>query len=163
MHRGYSHRSDQIRSVTQSCLILCSPVNCSPSGFAIHGIFQARILEWVAISFSRGSFWASDSTQVSCIFIGRWILYHCATWKPIINSTIASQVALVVKNLPANAVDIKDSGSIPGLGRSPGRGNGNLFQYSCLQNPVDRGTLWATVHMVAKSWRWLKRLNTEVT
>ena len=50
-----------------------------------------------------------------------------------------SQVALIVKNLPANAGDIRDAGSIPGLGRSPGEGNGNPLQYSCLGIPMDRG------------------------
>ena len=64
----------------------------------------------------------------------------------------ASQVALVVKNLPANAGDVKDMGSIPGLGRSPGGGYGNPLQYSCLENPMDRGAWWAAVHRVAKSW-----------
>ena len=49
------------------------------------------------------------------------------------------QVALAVKNPPANSGDIRDMGSIPGLGRSPGEGHGNLFQYSCLENPMDRG------------------------
>ena len=52
----------------------------------------------------------------------------------------------VVKNLPANAGDTRDVGSIPGLGRSPGVGNGNLLQYSCLGNPMDRGAWQATVH-----------------
>ena len=52
--------------------------------------------------------------------------------------TSASQVALVVKNLPANAGDVRDAGLIPGSGRSPGEGNGNPFQYSCLENPMDR-------------------------
>ena len=46
----------QFSSVTQSCLTLCDPMDCSPPGSAVHGILQARILEWVAISFSRGSF-----------------------------------------------------------------------------------------------------------
>ena len=64
----------------------------------------------------------------------------------------ASQVALVVKNLPASAGDIRDSGSIPGLGRSPGEGNGNPLQYSCLENPMDREAWQAIVHRVAKSW-----------
>ena len=68
----------------------------------------------------------------------------------------ASQVALVVKNLPVNAGDIRDTGSVPGLGRSPGEGNGYLLQYSCLENPMDRGAWWATVHRVAKSWTRLK-------
>ena len=63
----------------------------------------------------------------------------------------ASNVVLVVKNQPASAGDIRDTGSIPGLGRSPGKGNGNPFQYSCLGNPMDRGAWWATVHGVANS------------
>ena len=55
------------------------------------------------------------------------------------SSSRASQVALVVKNLPANAGDARDVGSIPGLGRFPGRGDGNPFRYSCLKNHMDRG------------------------
>ena len=62
-----------------------------------------------------------------------------------------SQVVLVVKNLPSNAGDIGDAGSIPGLGRYPGVGNGNPLQYPCLENPMDRGSWWATVHGVTKS------------
>ena len=56
----------------------------------------------------------------------------------------------VIKNPPVNVGDIRDMGSIPGSGRSPGGGQGNLLQYSCHNNPVDRGTWWATVHGVAK-------------
>ena len=55
-------------------------------------------------------------------------------------------MAVVVKNLPANAGDIRDMGSIPGLGQSPGEGNSNPLQYSCMDNPMDRGAWWATVH-----------------
>ena len=74
-----------------------------------------------------------------------------------------SQVALVVKNPPANAGDIRDIGSIPGLGRSPGGGHGNPFQYSCLANPHgQRGAWWATVHKVTKSQTQLKRLSTHM-
>ena len=65
---------------------------------------------------------------------------------------MASQVALVVKYPPANAGDIRDVGSIPGLGRSSGGGHGNPLQYSCLENPMDRGAWWAIVHGIAKSW-----------
>ena len=54
-------------------------------------------------------------------------------------NTPASQVVLVVKNLSADAGDVRDMGSIPGLGRSPGGGHGNSLQYSCLENPMDRG------------------------
>ena len=60
-------------------------------------------------------------------------------------------MALVVKNLPANEADARDTGSIPGSGRSPGGGHGNLLQYSCLENSVDRGTWRVTVHGVAES------------
>ena len=57
----------------------------------------------------------------------------------------------MVKNLPANAGDIRDLGSIPGLGRSPGGGNGNPLQYSCLENPMDREAWQATVRRVRES------------
>ena len=67
--------------------------------------------------------------------------------------SLHSQVALVVKNLPASVGDIRDVGLIPGSGRSPGKGHGNPFQYSCLENPMDRG---ATVHRVAQSQTQLK-------
>ena len=59
-------------------------------------------------------------------------------------------VALVVKNLPANAEDLRDAGLIPGLRRSPGGGNDNPLQYSCLKNSMDRGAWWATLHGVAE-------------
>ena len=58
---------------------------------------------------------------------------------------------LVVKNLPASAGDIRETGSVPGLGRSPGGGHGNPLQYSCLENPMDRGAWRGTVHRVAKN------------
>ena len=63
-----------------------------------------------------------------------------------------SQVALVVKNLPVNAGELREVGLIPGSGRSPGGGNGNPLQDSCLENPMDRGAWWATVHGITKSW-----------
>ena len=58
---------------------------------------------------------------------------------------------LVVKNLPVNARDIRNASSLPGLGRYSEGGNGNPLQYSCLENPTDRGTWWATIHGVAAS------------
>ena len=57
-----------------------------------------------------------------------------------------------MKNPLANAGDIRDKGFIPGSGRSPGVGNGNPFQYSCLENSMDRGVWWAIVHGVVESW-----------
>ena len=57
----------------------------------------------------------------------------------------------MVKNLPTHSGDIRDVGSIPGSGRSPGEGNGNPLQYSCPENPMETGAWWATVRGVAKS------------
>ena len=68
------------------------------------------------------------------------------------------QVALVINNLSANAGDIRDAGLIPGTGRSPGKGNGNPLQYSCLGNLMDIGAWWATVHRIANSQTQSKRL-----
>ena len=65
----------------------------------------------------------------------------------------------MVKNPPENAGDIRDLGSIPGLGRSPGQGRGNPLQHSCLENPMDRGAWWTSVHGVAKSQIQLKGLS----
>ena len=59
-------------------------------------------------------------------------------------------MALGVETLPASARDIRDASSIPGSGRSLGEGNGNPLQYSCLENPMDRGASWATIHEVAQ-------------
>ena len=68
------------RPCAQLCLTLWSPIDCRPPGSSVHGLFQARILAWIAISHSRGSSWPRDWTHVSCIScVGRWILYHCAT------------------------------------------------------------------------------------
>ena len=68
----------------QSCLTLFNPMDCSSPGSSVHGIFQARMLEWVAISSSRGFSQPSDHTHVSCIsYFGGWNLHHCATWEAL--------------------------------------------------------------------------------
>ena len=73
-----------------------------------------------------------------------------------INNLQDFQMAVVVKNMSVNAKDIRDMGSIPGLGRSPRGGHGNPLQYSCLENPMERGEWWATVHRITKSQTRLK-------
>ena len=70
-----------------------------------------------------------------------------------------SQVTVVVKNPPAIAGDVRDTGSLPGSRRSPGGGHGNPLQYSCLENPLEREAWWVTVHRVTKSQTRLKRLS----
>ena len=76
-----------------------------------------------------------------------------------ITDYVASQVAVVVKNAPANAGDMRDVCLIPQLWRSSGEGNGDPFQYSCLENPMDRGAWWAILHSVPQSWIQLKWLS----
>ena len=82
--------------VTQSCPTLCDPVDCSPQGYSVHGILQERILEWIAISFSRGSSRPRDRTQVSCIASRRFNLW-------------ATSEGLAVKSLLKCAPDAEDS------------------------------------------------------
>ena len=95
---------------------------------------------------STNSFWSStnlrDVFYYLSIFLNQGVLKN-----------LVFQVVLGVKNLPANAGDVKDTGPIPGLGRSPGGGRGNPLQYSCLENPMDRGPWWATVHRVQSRTR----------
>ena len=77
-------------------------------------------------------------------------------------SSRASQLTLVVKNLPADAGDIRDPGSIPGSRRSPGGGHGNALQYFCLENSMDTGAWWATVCKVAKSQTQSRQLSSSL-
>ena len=114
--------------VAQLCPTLSDPMDCNPPGSSIHGIFQARVLEWGAIAFSNigiNKIMQNDK--------------FCEENKTSNVMEGASQVALVVKNMPANAGDLRDPVLIPGLGRSPRGEHGNPLQYSCLENPMDRG------------------------
>ena len=73
-----------VRSIARSWRIFCDPRDCSLSGSLVHGILKARILEWVAISSSRGYSWLRDRTHVFCTSCtGRWILYHCTFWEAL--------------------------------------------------------------------------------
>ena len=78
---NWNHTCAMLCTVAQLCLTLCDPMYCNPRASSAHGIFQARKLEWVAISLSRGSFRASE-TPISCVSCtGRWILNHWAIWE----------------------------------------------------------------------------------
>ena len=106
--------------------------------------------------------------SLSCVqlFVALWIAAHQASLFSTTSQTLlklrASQVALGVKSMPTDAGDIRDVGSIPGLGKSPGGGNGNSLQYSCLEDPMDRESWRATVHSITKSQTRLKQLSTHV-
>ena len=136
----FTHLSESVL-LTQLCLTLCEPMDCSPPGSCVHGILQARVLEWIAISFSRGSSPPRDWYWVSCIanrvftiwfteessrnrFTERqYLLTENVYGFPYLQSH--SQVALVIKNLTASAGDMRDMSSIPGSGRSSGGRHGN--------------------------------------
>ena len=113
-------------------------MDCSPPGSSVHGILQARRLVWVAVSFSRGSSWPRDWTHVSPALDGGFF-----TTEP--------------PGKPSERLGSRYSRS----GRSLGEGlEGNPLQYSCLENPLDRGAWWARVHGVTKDWIWLSHQTT---
>ena len=115
----------------QSCWTLCDPMDCSLPGSSVHGVLQARILEWVSMPSSRGSSWPRDRTCVSYLScVGRWVLYY---WRHLRSHFIYTS----------------------GIWWE---GNGTPLQYSCLENPMDRGAWWAIVHRITKSLTRLKRL-----
>ena len=97
--------------------------------------------------------------KYNCVSLDR--IYPPSTCSPL-SSLGLSQVGIMVKNLLANAGDVRDASSTPGSGRSPGGGNGNLLQYSCLENSHGQRSLMAAVHGVAKSQIRLKQLSTHV-
>ena len=110
-------------------------------------------------------FWKRVKREIKCILSAYYILdsslkdltpFVCPLFTGLVGGIFTtyrcSQVVLVVKSPPANAGDARDTGSTPGSGRSPGVGNGNLLQYSCLENSMNRTAWQATVHGVARSW-----------
>ena len=143
-HITYSHNSSQLfitMPASYACQVISVVSNSlrpygpySPPGSSDHGIFQVRTLEWVA---TRGSGKAQGQ-------------------RGELDSGRASQVVLVVKNPSANTEDLRYLCLIPGLEISLEEGNDNPLQYFCLDNPMDRGAWWVTVHRVAMSRTQLK-------
>ena len=118
----------------QSCLTLWDPMDWSLPGASVHGIFQTRILEWVAMPSSRGSSWLRDQTHVSFVScIGRWIVYH---W--------TSLVAQMVKDPPA----MRETWVRFWVGKT----HSSILAW---RTPMDRGAWRATDKGVAKSRTWL--------
>ena len=122
-------------SILLTCIkadVLCDPIDCSPPGSFVHGILQARILEWVTFP-PPGDLLEQriKPTSLSSPSLAGWFFPDCSA----VNNQLASG---------------RDLGSIPGSGKTPGGRHGNPFQYSCLENPMDKGAWQATVHGVAK-------------
>ena len=142
-------------------------MDCSPPRSSVHRICQARVLEWVAISFSRGSSWPKDWTRVSCT-AGRLYDWVIREDREVDKQVLLYMLSLIVRRTgniknslghennftyficlslgfpggsdgKASTYNEGDLGSIPESGRSPEEGNGNPLQYSCLENHMDRG------------------------
>ena len=156
----------------QSCPTLSDPMEYSLPGSSIHGILQARILECVAMPSSKGSQELYMTGQLSLLLGECRVSYlHFGPHNTILALFIQSTPVLHIfkyllhlytffdfgwgfpgsSDSKVSAYNVGEPGSIPGLGRSPGEGNGNPFQYSCLGNPMDREACWATIHGVAKN------------
>ena len=157
----------------QLCLTFCDLMDCSLPGSSVHGIFQARILERVAISSSRGSPGPRDQTQVCCIsYIAGGFFTAEPSGKPYF---VYSSVYMRRRQRQATPVLLpgKSLGWRSLVGYSPwgyeesdttgrlhfhfslsctGEGNGNPLQYSCLENPRDGGAWWAAICVVTQSW-----------
>ena len=140
---------------------------------AVHGVAKSRIRlrkGTTATNCRRHcTYWHSSKlSNTFCVvvinpvfsFLHAFWGQYTQGWSGSGGSLRASQVALVVKNPPADAGDKRHAGSIPGSGRSPGGGHGSPLQCSCLENPMHRRAWWATVHGVAKSQTRLNRWST---
>ena len=126
----YTHISEW-SEVAQSCPTLCDPMDCSLPGSSVHGIFQAIVLEWIAISFSKYTHYKHIILIHSHIYI------------------VASLLAQWVESA-CSARDASNMGLIPGLGRSPGMGNGIHSSILAVENSMDRGFWWAIVQGIAE-------------
>ena len=165
---AHMHAHAHICMCSLSCLTLYDSMDCSPPGSSVYGIFQAGILEWIAIPFSRGSSRPRDRIPVSCIagkFLIIWAireatlprrlqlwpifwLGHLFFW----SWTRVAYISCITGFYSTVGVSGKEFTLIPESGRSPGEGNGNPLQCSGLENSTDRGAWRATVHGVTQSW-----------
>ena len=130
--------------------------------FLLGGVLKVSSCSSTGLSLHRQRANSFSVDQSVAKALGKWQFVLDRRRKGIsgaIKSSWASQVAVVVKNIPANGGGIRDTSLIPGSGRSPGGGHDNSLQYSCLKNPMDRGAWRATVHRITKSWIRLKQLN----
>ena len=132
------------------CLTHCDPMDCSLPGSSVHGILQARTVEWVAIPFFRGSPGPRDKTHVSCIAGGLFTTEPPGRPDCMLQDFLGACTKNLLGVCPATQRICLEYRR-PGLGRSSEEGNGNPLHCSCLQNSMDRGAWWATIRGVTKS------------
>ena len=138
----YSFSSVQFSSVTQPCLTLCDPMDCSTPGLPVH----YQVPEFTQTHVHR----VGDAIQPSHPLSSPSPLAPNPSQLYYLVSSKQDQVFPCSSVSKESACNAGDLGSIPGLGRSPGEGNGNPLQYCCLENPIDRGAWRAIVHGVAR-------------
>ena len=136
---------------------LSSPSAILPSPCITHMPDSITVLIWfppgIQLQPTASEWWGWVSSACpSCPVLPRSMFFSIAA--------ATNWVSQVAQNLPDNSGDLD---LIPGSGRSPGEGHSNPLQYSCLENPMDRGAWWPIVHRVTKGWTWLKRLSTHAT
>ena len=130
--------------LTKSCPTLCDPMNCNLPGSCVHGIFQARRLEWVVISFSKGSSHPEDWTHIGCI--DRCCFVFVFVFLPLSHQgTHLSCLLIEIFNHNSPEYPKFKTIQVHDITQS------TSYQYSCLENPMDGGAWWAAVHGVAKS------------
>ena len=163
----------------------CNLMDCSPPSPSVLGISLARILEWVAI-WEKGINRKCKALCIISVWRGSLVIWSLLVDKYIINfqeilptfqNCIPENTCYlgfsflwkgfpggsVLENPPASAGDAGDVGSIPGSGRVPREGNGNPLWYSCLEDPMDRGTWRATVHGVTKELDLTEHIGSQVS
>ena len=140
--------------IAQLCPTLCNPMDCSLSGSSVHRDSPGKNTRVRCHSLLQGIVPTQEANWglLNCRQILYQLSYQGSPVNVLCDNNGASQVELVVKDPPANAEDIRDSGLIAGSERSSGGGHGDPLRYSCLENPMGWGAWQATVHRVAKSW-----------
>ena len=155
-----------------ACITRCSVVSepfatpwTSPLGSSVHGYSPGKNTGVGSMPSSRALSRSRNRTHISCIaggFLTRWAIGRHSIW--LLHHVFGVYPRWLSSKEPTcNAGAAGDAGSLPGWGRSPGRGHGNPLHYSCLENPTERGAQRATVHRVTKSETRLKWLSTQDT
>ena len=155
---SFTHHGSHVCVCTQFCPTLCDSIDCSPPGSTVHWIFQARILQWVAGFYSRGSSQPRDRTHISYVsFIGRQILYHCAIWEALWFSRVKAKIEPKL-NRQEKLNSLKQK-----FGEILRAGGGMILSHLCLIIGFsERKSILSYIFMTASSFTTWGKVITEV-